>query len=226
MTETPQTIKNPTGKIQVDAISDVMCPWCYIGKKNLDAAVAQLPDLDIEIAWRPFQLDPTLPKEGKDREQYLNEKFGGETGARQIYDQINRAGKAVGIDFDFQAIAVSPNTLDAHRVIRWAGGQDEETQQKLVRRLFEVFFEEGGNVGDDEVLAKAAEDAGLDGQIVRDLLKTDDDKKQVQVEIAQAQKIGVTGVPFFLINRKYGVPGAVPVEKLVEALETVAGMGE
>jgi len=209
-------------KILVDVISDVMCPWCYIGKKNLDAAVAELSDFNIEICWRPFQLDPTLPKEGKDRKQYLNEKFGGADGARDIYNRIKSAGSDVGIDFNFGAMKVSPNTLDAHRVIRWAGGQGEEVQEKLVRRLFEVFFREGGNIGDDEVLVTAAIDAGMDGNIVRDLLASDKDKVEVRNEIAQAQKIGVTGVPYFLINTKYGVPGAQPVDKLVEALTKVA----
>ncbi|MBL4725394.1 MAG: DsbA family oxidoreductase [Rhizobiaceae bacterium] len=208
-----------TKKLTIDVISDVMCPWCYIGKKNLDKAIASMPDLDVEVSWRPYQLDPTLPKEGKDRQKYLNDKFGGQAEADSRYDNIKKAGTNVGIEFDFKAMKVSPNTLDAHRVIRWAGGLGTDVQNKLVRRLFELFFLEGGHIGNDDVLVDAAIHAGMDGDLVRELLASDRDKTEVQQEIAQAQQMGVTGVPCFVIDQKFAVMGAQPPEALTQAFQ-------
>ena len=208
-----------TEKLEIDVISDVMCPWCYIGKTNLDAAIKQIGDVEVEVRWRPYQLDSTLPKEGINRSTYLNNKFGGEEGAKQVYSRIKDAGKALGIDFNFDAMKVSPNTLDAHRVILWAGGQSPEIQNKLVERLFEIFFLEGGNIGSDEILVKAAEDAGMDGSIVAGLLKVDDDKDRVASDIYHARQMGVQGVPCFIVDNKYAVMGAQPPEQLVGAMQ-------
>ncbi|MEM7067525.1 MAG: DsbA family oxidoreductase [Pseudomonadota bacterium] len=211
-------------KLEIDVISDVMCPWCYIGKTNLDAAISQLPELEVEVRWRPYQLDATLPKEGKDRATYLNDKFGGEARAKEIYGRIKDAGKALGIDFNFEGMKVSPNTLDAHRVILWAGGQSAEIQNKLVERLFEIYFLEGGHIGDDEVLVKAAQFAGMDGEIVSSLLSTEDDKDRVQSEIGHAAEMGVQGVPCFIIDNKFAVMGAQPPEQMVEAMRHAISM--
>ncbi|MEZ5872005.1 MAG: DsbA family oxidoreductase [Nitratireductor sp.] len=207
-----------TRTMDIDIISDVMCPWCYIGKKNLENAISGITGIKLNIHWRPYQLDPTLPSEGKDRRQYLEDKFGGPEKARDIYKRVEDAGKAAGIDFRFQAIEVSPNTLDAHRVIRWAGGQGDETQSKLVSRLFEIYFLEGGNIGNHEILADAAEKAGMDGGLVRRLLASVADRDAVEAEIRQAQSMGVTGVPCFIIDRRYAVMGAQPSEVLAQAI--------
>ncbi len=204
-------------KVEIDVISDVMCPWCYIGKTHLDKAIEMADDIDVEVRWRPYQLDPTLPKEGKSRADYLNEKFGGEARAQEIYGRIRDAGKDLGIDFNFEDMKVSPNTLDAHRVILWAGGQGAEVQDKLVERLFEIFFLEGGHLGLDDVLVKAAEHAGMDGSIVDGLLKTEDDKDRVNSEIDHARQMGVTGVPCFIVDNKFAVMGAQPADQLVAA---------
>ena len=213
-------------KLQIDVISDVMCPWCYIGKTNLDTAIAQMEDLDVEVRWRPYQLDGTLPKEGISRADYLNNKFGGEAGAQEVYGRIKDAGKPLGIDFNFDAMEVSPNTMDAHRVILWAGSQSSETQNKLVERLFEIFFLEGGHIGLDEVLVKAAEHAGMDSAVVGDLLKSDSDKENITSQIDHARQIGVTGVPCFIVDNKYAVMGAQPPEQLVAAMEHALGERE
>ncbi|MEC9342553.1 MAG: DsbA family oxidoreductase [Pseudomonadota bacterium] len=213
---------NETRTVEIDVISDVMCPWCYIGKKNLEAAARALEGVELRINWRPFQLDPTLPPEGKDRARYLEEKFGGSEKATAIYERVNQAGHAAGIDFAFDAISVSPNTLDAHRLIRWAGGIDEQTQQKVVDRLFELYFLEGGSIGDTRLLSAIAEDAGMDGAVVRELLATDRDREAVQQEIATAQKMGVTGVPCFILDRRLAVMGAQPPEILVQAIRQAA----
>ncbi|MFK5980974.1 MAG: DsbA family oxidoreductase [Rhizobiaceae bacterium] len=208
-----------TKKLTIDVISDVMCPWCYIGKQNLDKAIASMPDLEVEVSWRPYQLDPTLPKEGKDRQKYLSDKFGGPAEAENIYENVKNAGANVGIEFNFKAMKVSPNTLDAHRVIRWAGGMGAEVQNKLMRRLFELFFLEGGHIGNDDVLVDAAIHAGMDGDLVRELLATDKDKTEVQQEIEQARQMGVTGVPCFVIDQKFAVMGAQPPEALTQAFQ-------
>ena len=152
----------------------------------------------------------------------MNEKFGGEDRATEIYQRVKDAGKASGIDFRFDLMKVSPNTLDAHRLIRWAGGIDSQTQDKLVRRLFEEFFLEGGNVGSHKVLIDAAEHAGMDGDLVKDLLAGDQDKQEIQNEIAKAQQMGVTGVPFFIIANKYALSGAQPPEVLANAIREIS----
>ncbi len=210
--------ENP--KLLIDVISDIMCPWCYIGKRNLDRAIAQSPDIDIAVQWRPYQLDATIPKEGMDRQTYLSNKFGKER-AVSFYNQIREAGKQAGIDFKFEDIALSPNTLNSHRLIHWAGGQGNQVQYKLVERLFQIYFLEGGNLSDNNVLADAAEFAGMDRQIVARLLDGDQDVEHVEKDIGFAQEIGVQGVPFFIIDQKYAVTGAQPVEALTSAFRNV-----
>lgn len=213
---------SPTGQVQIDVVSDVMCPWCYIGQKRLDKAVASLPDVPVDIRWRPFQLDPTLPPGGKDRKTYLSEKFGGEEKARSIYANIKSAGNAEDIAFDFDAIAVSPNTLDAHRLIRWAGALGGAVQDKVVRRLFALFFEQGANIGQHDVLIGVAGDCGMDASIVESLLATDADVEAVRSEIATANRMGISGVPCFVIDNKYAVMGAQDPGALADAIRKVS----
>jgi len=208
--------------ITVDVVSDVVCPWCFIGQKRLDKAAATLPDIDVEIHWRPYQLDPTIPPEGKDRRQYMLDKFGSEERIRQIHERVEGLGAAEGIDFAFDAIRIAANTLDAHRVIRWAGTAGEEAQNRLVRRLFQLNFEEGANIGDHAVLIEAAREAGMDASLVETLLPTDADVEAVRAEIATASRMGITGVPCFLIEGKYAVMGAQEVGTLADAIRQVA----
>ena len=211
-----------TTTIELDIVSDVMCPWCYIGKRRLEQAMEKIGDIDVNIRWRPFQLDPTLPQEGKDRREYLETKFGGPERANEIYKRIEDAGLAEGLEFDFQAIAVSPNTLDAHRVIRWASNESETVQNKLVEILFRIFFMEGANIGRHDVLIEAAKEAGMDTSIVGALLATDQDKSAVSQEIATAQQMGVTGVPCFVIDNKYAVMGAQEADNIANAIRQAA----
>ena len=143
-------------KITIDLISDAVCPWCYIGRKRLEQAEAELPDIAVEINWRPYQIDSTIPAEGADRKSYMLAKFGGPDRLRAAHQQVAAAGRSAGIDFDFDAITVSPNTLDAHRVIRWAASAGPGVQDRLVRRLFQLYFEEGANIGDHAVLIEVA----------------------------------------------------------------------
>lgn len=212
--------------VHVDVVSDVMCPWCYIGKRHLEAASGMIDGVRLEIAWRPFQLDPTLPQQGKDRRKYLEDKFGGPERAKAAYAQVTAAGAKAGIAFDFSAIKVSPNTLDAHRLIRWAGGAGADTQDRVVNRLFELYFEEGANVGDRALLASVAEDAGMDGKLVGELLASDADRDAVRNEIAAAQRMGITGVPCFIFDMKKAAMGAQPAETLAAAILQAAAAPE
>ncbi len=208
--------------ISVDVVSDVVCPWCFIGLKRLDKALETLTDIDVELRWRPFQLDPTSPAEGKDRKEYMLAKFGSEQRLREIHARIEPLGEAEGISFDFGAIKVAPNTLDAHRVIRWAGSAGNGVQNRLVRSLFQRYFEKGQNVGDGAVLVDAAREAGMDAAIVEAMLPTDADRDAVVSEVATASRMGITGVPCFLIEGKYAVMGAQDSATLAEAIREVA----
>lgn len=207
--------------ITVDVVSDVVCPWCFIGQKRLDKSIAD-SGVEVQVNWRPFQLDPTIPPEGRDRHEYMLGKFGSEERIREIHARIEPLGEAEGISFAFDTIKVAPNTLDAHRVIRWAGAAGAAIQNRLVRRLFQLNFEEGKNIGDASVLIEVAREAGMDAAIVETLLPTDADVEAVQGEIATASRMGVTGVPCFLLEGKYAVMGAQDADTLTDAIRQVA----
>ena len=209
--------------LTVDIVSDVMCPWCYIGKRRLEAALAELDgEIAVDVRWQPYQLDPTLPKAGKDRRTYLEDKFGGPERAAQAYQSVRDAGATDKIAFAFEAIKVSSNTLDAHRLIRWAGAQGPQIQDRMVEVLFRMYFEDGRNIGDDAVLLEAAVEAGLDRSVVEPLLRSDADKAEVTAEIDLARRMGVTGVPCFIIDNTYAVMGAQPAAALARTLREIS----
>ncbi len=210
--------------VTVDVISDVVCPWCYIGQKRLDKAVTSLPDIDVDIHWRPYQLDPTIPPEGKDRKAYMLAKFGSEQKLHEIHQRISPIGKAEGIDFAFEDIKIAANTLDAHRVIRWAASAGDDVQTRVVKALFAANFEKGEYIGDKAELARIAGQNGMDEAVVASLLASDADKDAVQAEIENAQRMGVTGVPFFVLEGKYAVTGAQDTAVLADAIRQVAAM--
>ena len=208
--------------ITIDVVSDVVCPWCFIGQKRLDKAVEDLPEIDVGVRWRPFQLDPTIPPEGRSRRDYLMAKFGDRKRIEDMHRNISEAGLAEGISFDFDAIKISPNTLDAHRLIRWAASSGPEAQNRVARRLFQLYFEEGANIGDRQVLADAAAECGMDRAVVETLLAGNADTADVRDEIETAARMGVTGVPCFLIEGRYAVMGAQPSDALANAIRQVA----
>ena len=208
--------------LTIDVVSDVVCPWCYLGQKRLDYAIAAAPDIDVAVTWRPFQLDPTIPPQGMDRKAYMHAKFGDETRLRDAHARLEELGEAEGIDYAFDAITVSPNTLDAHRVIRWAGAEGAETQNRLVRDLFKTYFERGENIGDRAVLVEAARRAGMDAAVVETMLASDADRDAVAEEAATASRMGVTGVPCFLFEGKYAVMGAQDTSTLTDAIRQIA----
>jgi len=209
-------------KITIDVVSDVVCPWCFLGRKRLENALAMLPEVEAEIRWRPFQLDPTLPPQGKDRDVYMREKFGNGSKIDDIHKQLTELGDENGIVFDFEAITRAPNTLDAHRVIHWAAQAAPDTQNKLVGTLFSLYFEQGQDIGDHEVLVDAAASVGMDAAVVARLLESDADKATIREEIDTANRIGVRGVPCFIIDQKYAVMGAQNADVLADAIRQTA----
>jgi predicted DsbA family dithiol-disulfide isomerase len=193
--------------IPLDVISDPICPWCWIGKTRLDRAIAAAGGPPpFEIRWRPFQLNPDMPREGMDRAEYLAAKFGGREQAERVYAKVEAACEDAGLDFDHSRIRRTPNTLDAHRVIRWA--QVEGGQDAAVDKLFDLHFKQGRDISDPETLAEAGAAAGLAPEVVKELLASDADLDAVRAEDAAAREMGVSGVPTFIIAGKYVVQGA------------------
>ena len=205
--------------VTIDVVSDVMCPWCLIGKRRLEKALEMREGVPVNVRWRPFQLDATIPEDGMDRQEYLNRKFGGPEGAKNIYDNVRAAGAEEGIPFKFEDIKKSPNTINAHRLIRWA--ETTGVQDEMAERLFQLYFMEGGDLTDKEVLADNAEKAGMEREVVETLLAGDADKDAVKNEIATASQMGVTGVPCFIVDGKYAVMGAQQPEVIAGAIDKV-----
>lgn len=205
--------------ISIDVISDVICPWCFLGKRRLDKAIALLAGVKIEVNWRPFFLDPTIPAEGMSRRTYLENKFGTER-LKTIHDPLIAAGKADGVPYVFDKITRTPNTMDAHRLIRWSHASGK--QHDVSERLFMAYFNGGLDIGDRTMLAKIAGEAGMDGSDVSTKLDSDADVAAVNAEVEHAYRMGVTGVPCFIFAQKQGLMGAQPAEVLAEAINRFA----
>ena len=202
--------------MQLDVVSDTVCPWCYIGKKRLDQALVMHGGDGITLAWRPFQLDASIPEGGVDRKAYMEKKFGAER-ARTVGNTIRELGEAAGITFRFEKIERSPNTLNSHRLVRWAGTAG--CQNEMVDILFRRYFEDGEDVGSHDVLLDAANEAGMDVDIVRDLLSKDADKELIRKEDALARQMGIQGVPSLVINSQWVLVGAQEPETLVRMFD-------
>lgn len=204
--------------ITIDIVSDTVCPWCFIGKRRFEAAMSRLPeDVTLQIAWRPFQLNPDMPEGGLDRREYLETKFGGPEGAKRVYGAINEAGSTVDIPFNFPGIPKTPNTVKSHKLIDLAGR--EGCQDAVVEALFNAYFIDGKDIGDIDILSAVAAAAGMDGSAVRAYLASDEDDDRIREEDAMARRMGVTGVPCFILNRKYAVSGAQDPDVFVQAIE-------
>ena len=207
------------GALFVDVVSDVVCPWCYIGKRKLEAALARLggePGLAITVRWHPFELNPDLPAQGVPRAAYLEAKFGGAARADEIYARVRAAGDEVGIAFAFERIQLQPNTFNAHRLIAWA--QERGGADRLVERLFRAYFMEGRYIGAvDELVALAAE-ALLPADEARAMLMSEALRSAVEAEYREARDAGIGGVPFFIFNGRTAVSGAHDPETLLEAI--------
>ncbi|MES2254411.1 MAG: DsbA family oxidoreductase [Pseudomonadota bacterium] len=208
--------------MQIDFISDTVCPWCFIGKRRLGRAIAMRPAISFDVRYRPYRLDPSVPKGGLEREAYLTAKFGKNGGVAEAQKVIAAEGAKEGIEFDFAAIRRAPNTLDSHRLIRWAaltGAQDE-----VVERLFAAYFENGEDIGDIRILADIADVCGMDGAQVADMLESDQDLALVEREDQLAREMGVTGVPAMIFANKVAVSGAREPQVLTMVIDKALEM--
>ncbi len=216
----------PTGRrrilrsVRIDIFSDVICPWCFIGKRRLEKALALRPMPEVQVHWRAFQLNPGMPEEGMERSAYLAAKFGSAEAAQRIYDTVGPAGRRSGVHFAFERIRRTPNTVAAHRLIRYAdrfGRQDA-----VVEALFRAYFQEGRLVGDKEVLADIAGEAGLDVTGARAFLTGDEEADAVRAEDAYARRLGIGGVPCFIVEGRYALSGAQEPEAFLPVFDLVA----
>ncbi len=205
--------------MQIDIVSDTVCPWCFIGKRRLERALAMRPDVPYDIRWRAYRLDPTVPPGGVDRKQYMQAKFGNNPNRQAMADALKAAGDGENIAFAFDRIARTPNTLNSHRLIRWAGS--DGLQDQMVERLFEAYFEDGLDIGNSDVLVEIAAEVGMDSATVADLLEQGADRKLIEDEDALAHKLGISGVPTFIFENKYLVSGAHDPEALVQVIDKV-----
>ena len=203
--------------IKLDILSDPICPWCFIGKANLDRALEKHPNHPFKIEWHPFQLNPDMPAEGMDRRTYLETKFGGKENAISVYSKIEDAARAIGIEMNFEGIKTTPNTIDAHRLIHWAGLEGRQTP--VVSALFRAYFLDGKNIGAPEVLLDVAETAEMDREMVGRLLDGDSDTDELRARDANAREKGVTGVPTFVVANQHVVPGAQPPELWAQVID-------
>lgn len=202
--------------VTIEIYSDVVCPWCYVGKRRLERALSQLPAVRVRTTWRPFQLNPTMPKEGMDRNAYLVAKFGSLDTFRRLEQHVLAAGASERIPFAFDNIAKTPNTFLAHRLIWYAGQQG--CQGAVVDALFRGYFEEGADIGSPSVLAELAGSAGLEAT---GFLAVDEGAAEVNAEEVAGHRLGIRAVPYFVLNNGYGIPGARPVEEFVAAITNI-----
>lgn len=209
--------------IPLDILSDPICPWCYIGKAKLDAAIAEVGTDPFVRRWRMYRLNPEMPPEGMERQLYLDTKFGGRENADRIYGHIAETARAAGLTTNFREISRTPDTTNAHRLLRWA--ESEGAQDRVCDGLFLAYFQNGEDISAPETLARIAGEAGLDRSVIEMLLRGDADRETLLAEEARAREMGVTGVPCFVINGQYVLQGAQETETWVRVVrELVASL--
>ena len=212
-----------TAPLTIDIVSDVVCPWCYIGKRHVEAAVEQWkdanPNAEVTVRWHPFQLNPDLPLEGTDRKGYLEAKFGGPQRATEIYARVAAAGRSAGLHMNFDGIKKQPNTLAAHALIAYAQSIDEGRHaDAIVEQLFKAYFVDGQFIGDVDTLVNLAAECGLDADATRAVLSERATLNQIASQDAGVRQQGVTGVPFLVFNNKVSLSGAQPPEVMLDAM--------
>jgi predicted DsbA family dithiol-disulfide isomerase len=206
--------------LTIDIVSDVVCPWCYIGKRRIENALALVPDVPVELRWRPFFLNPWVPRQGISREDYLTTKFGSVDAYNGIAGRVVAAANDEGLIYRPNLVKRQPNTIDCHRLIHWADAQGKAADMK--QRLMDLYFRDGGDLTDTEVLAEAAADVGLDADDVRKNLATDKDVALVSAQAQEASDKGISGVPTYVFAQKYAVSGAQAPELLARAIRQVS----
>jgi predicted DsbA family dithiol-disulfide isomerase len=207
-------------KVRIDVVSDVVCPWCFIGKKRLEQAIALAPEVPVEVHYHPYFLNDWIPAEGISREQYLTTKFGSPERYKDIAKRVSAAAAQDGLTYAIDKVSRQPNTTDSHRLIHWAGAIGKAPQMK--QRLMELYFSEGADLSDKAVLVKAAGDIGLDAAEVAAKLDSDTDLAIVSQQVDQAKSAGIEGVPFFIFDNAYAVSGAQAPEQLASMIRKVA----
>ncbi|KCZ50446.1 DsbA family oxidoreductase [Hyphomonas pacifica] len=209
--------------VVIEMVSDLVCPWCWLGKRRIEGAIALTPDVDVQLIFRPYELDPSVPAGGVDYKEYMREKFGSDEGkerASAMRQALIDYGQEEGIPYQFDKITRRPNSFDAHRLVRWAQGQEQGSAAK--EALFKAFFHDGRDIGDHEVLVDIAGQIALDQKIVADLLATDADVENVRNEANLFRQMGVTGVPTYIANRQFAAQGAETSEKLAKFIRHAA----
>lgn len=203
--------------MHVDIVADTICPWCYVGKRRLEKALALAPDLEPRIRWRVFQLNPDMPDAGAERASYFARKFGSSERVQEILGYLVDCGRAVGIAFRFERIKRVPNSLDSHRFIRWA--EEAGCQEQAIDTLFRFYFEEGRDIGEDAVLCDAAEAIGLDAGAARRFLSSSDERRELLTEDGEFKRLGIQGVPCFIFEGKYVISGAQAPEAFLPVFD-------
>ncbi|MFY9839192.1 MAG: DsbA family oxidoreductase [Xanthobacteraceae bacterium] len=211
---------NGSPHVHVDVISDVVCPWCYIGKHRLEGAITRTPEIAVDVDWRPYFLNLWIPREGVDRKTYLETKFGSVQRYDAIAERVGAAAAAEGLVYAPDKISWQPNTLDCHRLILWSRTVTDPARMK--QRLMELYFAEGANLSNPEVLIRAAMDCGMDGELVRRLLAGNDDVERIEGEAKTAKDAGIDGVPSFVFDSAFVVSGAQSPDYLAQAIERTA----
>jgi len=206
--------------LTIEVVSDFVCPWCYVGKRRLDKALSERPDLPVTVRWLPFQLSPDMPREGRNRLQHYQQIFG-EQRAATIISTMRDTGLEEGIEFGDDPQSMSPNTLSAHTLMYWAQQDGGVDTHDLAERLFAAHHVRCDDIGDLQVLAEIAATVGLSGAEVSTRLQAGEGEAEVAAQVQEAVGRGVTGVPFFVINDRYGLSGAQPVEALIATLEQI-----
>jgi len=206
--------------VRVDVVSDVVCPWCFIGKKRLEQAIALNPDIPVEVHYHPYFLNDWIPSAGISREEYLTTKFGSPERYKEIAQRVAAAAAQDGLVYAIDKLSRQPNTTDCHRLIHWAEQIGKAPEMK--QRLMELYFSEGADLSDKAVLVRTAEEIGLDADEIAKKLATDDDLALLSQRVEQAKSAGIQGVPFFIFGNAYAVSGAQPPEQLAGAIRKVA----
>ncbi|HEX5506973.1 MAG TPA: DsbA family oxidoreductase [Pseudolabrys sp.] len=206
--------------VRVDIISDVVCPWCFIGKRRLEKALALLPETPVELHWRPYFLNDWIPREGISRNEYLTTKFGSPERYKGIAQRVTAAAASEGLTYAADKISRQPNTLDAHRLIRWAAAHGLAAQMK--QNLMKLYFTDGADLTDRDVLVQAAADVGLNGDEIRAWLTSDKDVAEIDQEAQAAKEAGIDGVPFYILDGKFAISGAQAPEYLAQAITRAA----
>jgi predicted DsbA family dithiol-disulfide isomerase len=213
-----------TQPIKLDIMSDPICPWCFIGKAHLDKALSVHPNHPFSIEWHPFQLNPDMPANGMGRREYLEGKFGGKEAAVRAYAPVVESAKTAGIAIDFEGMKRTPNTINAHRLIHWAGIEGRQTA--AVSALFKAYFTDARDIGDADVLIYIAKSVEMDANVVKRLLDSDEDLKLIQDRDKHSRKMGINSVPTFIIANQHAVPGAQPPELWAQVIADLAAQAD